>query len=200
MDGSRLDALSRSLDTGPSRRGLSRRLGELTLGGTLALLGLTGSAAKRKKNKNLTFNEFGCVPVGGRCRGKNSVCCSGICQGKKPKQGERDKTHCVAHDATSCLAGQTVKVCGGSSVLCTTSTGEAGGCLTTTGNAGYCAAAIDCILPSCAKDADCQAHCGPQWACVLCPIVALCESEGYPADRAITRCVGPSQGVCSGPP
>jgi hypothetical protein len=51
MDGSRFDALSRSLVRGHSRRGLSQVLGGLVLSGLLTRRGLTEAAAKRKKKK-----------------------------------------------------------------------------------------------------------------------------------------------------
>jgi hypothetical protein len=179
---------------------LTRRF---VLGGVAAALGLgttslpDGASARRRKKK-LQFNEFGCVNVGGKCRGKDSVCCSGICKGKKPKKGEKDKSRCVAHDEGGCQAGPTSAGCGGTNVLCTTSTGQAGGCITTTGNAGYCGASIDC--PSCTKDADCQARCGPQAACVLCPSAVACDANSDPIEGPSTRCVGPSSGACIPPP
>jgi hypothetical protein len=51
MDGSRFDALSRSLFAGSSRRGLTRLLGGLTAGGSLSFLGLASAEAGRKKGK-----------------------------------------------------------------------------------------------------------------------------------------------------
>jgi hypothetical protein len=51
MDGSRFDALSRALVTAHSRRGLTRLLSRLVIGGPLAILGLTETTAKRKKHK-----------------------------------------------------------------------------------------------------------------------------------------------------
>jgi hypothetical protein len=160
---------------------------------------LPDGASAKKRKKKIKRNAFGCVNVGGKCRGKNAVCCSGICQGKKPKKGERDKSRCVAHDQTSCQAGQTTNACGGVNVLCTTSTGEPGGaCLTTTGGAGYCAASIDCPTQAinCTNDADCRERCGPRAGCVLCPDSEPCEATGSPSVLPSTRCVGPFSGAC----
>jgi hypothetical protein len=157
MDAARFDAWTR------------RRFG-LAAGGALAalwsLVGITPAPAKKKKK--LKFNEFGCVNVGGKCRGKDANCCSNICQGEKPKQGKKDKSRCVAHDEQGCQAGQIEDFCGGADVPCTTSAPEPGLCNTTTGNAGYCADFGVCF--PCQKDLDCQnqSQFGPGSACVLC--------------------------------
>jgi hypothetical protein len=122
-----------------------------------------------KRRKKLKRNEFGCVNVGDACRGKDKNCCSGICRGKKPKRGEKDKSRCVGHDAQGCQAGQIEQFCGGTDVVCTTSTGDtAGFCDTTTGNAGYCSGEGMCIPGGCSKDADCIPVFGKGAACVLC--------------------------------
>lgn len=149
---------------------LTRRL---VLGGFAAALGLgiprrpDGTSA-RKRRRKLNLNEFGCVNVGGKCGGRDSNCCSGLCQGKKPKQGKPDRSRCVAHDEGGCEAGLHPGGCGGSTVLCTTSVGKQGHCMTTTGNAGYCqASGLHCT--PCQKDADCRSLCGAAAACVRCP-------------------------------
>ena len=190
MDASRFDALSRSLGSHACRRGL--------LGGVLVTLGrgvlpLVNSEAKqrhrRTKRKKLQRNEFGCISVGRACRGKDTNCCSGICKGKKPKKGEKDKSKCVGHDASTCLPGQMESVCGGTDLLCTTSTGDTKGlCETTTGNAAYCVANARCW--PCSKDADCHPFCGLQAACFRC--------AGFCADTGGTVCGG--QGNCPGFP
>jgi hypothetical protein len=130
-----------------------------------------------KQKPSLKRNEFGCVNVGGKCRGEDRTCCSGYCQGKKPKKGKKDKSRCVAHDTGDCTG--TDRVC--PSGLCTTSIGHAGGCMTTTGNAPYCADTVTSI--PCRKDADCVPSCGPLAACYVCGGVAG------------GRCAGP--GVCT---
>jgi hypothetical protein len=190
MDGARLDALARSLSDTRSRRATLVAV----LGGVGPLLGLPGEAAgkkgqKKSKRKPLRRNEFGCVNVGGRCQGNDANCCSGICTGKKPKKGEKDKSTCVAHDQSSCLPGQTSAGCSSlseplSSVPCTTSTGRTGQCNTTTGNAGYCVFGGLCI--PCTKDADCISFCGPQAACTQC--FRACAQQGL-----TTQCTGPDE-------
>ena len=49
---------------------------------------------EKKKNKKPKNNAFGCLNVGQACNGKNDKCCSGICDGKKPKKGKKDKSKC----------------------------------------------------------------------------------------------------------
>lgn len=172
---SRFDAVTRFFAAGSSRRAL----GLLAVGlGVLSTQRLPTSAKKSKQPKP---NAYGCLNVGQKCRGNDSKCCSGLCDGKKPKHGKKDKSRCVGHDESTCVAGQQATTCGGSqSTPCTTSAGTNGRCLTTTGNAAYCGAlgAVECTV--CTKDVDCQTLCGPQAACVPC---TSCPEA--------TACVGP---------
>jgi hypothetical protein len=167
---------------------LTRRL---VLSGFAAALGLgtasrpDGASARRRKKKP-QFNEFGCVNVGGKCRGKDSVCCSGICRGKKPKKGKKDKRRCVDHDTGGCAAGEQEAFCGGTDINCVTTAGESGVCNTTTGNAGYCTSFGGCF--PCSKDADCRAVCGDQAACTICD---SCDQTGG------TSCDAPSDSDCN---
>jgi hypothetical protein len=171
----------------PSRREVLRGL--LAAGvGALRLKEAAAARKKRKRKPRPKFNAFGCLNVGARCRGKDALCCSGICQGKKSKKGEKDRSECVGHDAATCLPGQQLAVCGGAAdVACTTSAGESGQCTTTTGNAPYCVEFGTCF--PCTRDLDCQAVCGPQAACTPC--VAACGAEGGMA------CFGPSSTSCT---
>lgn len=174
MDVVRFDALTRSLGAQTRRRrllaGVAAALGLLTAG-------LPDRIDGKQRKKKLKRNAFGCVNVGGTCRGRDKNCCSGICRGKKPKKGEKDKSRCVAHDAQGCEAGQIEGFCGGTNVSCTTSTGDTqGNCDTTTGNAGYCSGQGTCeVDPPCKKDADCVPIFGAGAACVLCNN-ALCPA------------------------
>jgi hypothetical protein len=141
-----------------------------------------------KKKKKLARNEFGCVSVGGKCRGKDANCCSNICDGKKPKKGEKDKSRCVAHDTGECRAGQFEASCAELTldIPCTTG-GIDGRCDTTTGNAGYCRNWKHCA--SCQKDQDCIAACGANAACIVCP---KCEDTGGTACAGlIEACANP---------
>jgi hypothetical protein len=160
MDAIPFDQLTRGLSTIRTRRGI--------LAGLVATFGLAAPpnpAVTKSKKKPLKRNEFGCVNVGGKCRGKDANCCSGICQGKKPKKGEKDKSRCIAHDEWGCVAG--FHVCAdGPFAECLIAGKEDGLCGTTTGNAGYCGNSFSNI--SCQRDADCRTRCGPDAACVLC--------------------------------
>ena len=176
MNAIRFDSLTRSLSLGTSRRGI---LGSgLTVLGLAARLHSANSAKRRRRHKRrkrlLRRNEFGCVPVGKPCRGKDRNCCSGICHGKRPKKGKRDTSRCVGHDVATCQPGEEPSYCGGTSESCTTTLGMSGVCNTTTGNAGFCSTLATFCVPPCATDADCQAGSGnSRAACVLC---ARCPS------------------------
>jgi hypothetical protein len=154
MEKERFDGFARIVARGISRRGLVAALGLLGIA-------LPGSAEAKKKLKK---NAYGCVNVGGKCRGKDAACCSGICEGKKPKRGKKDKSTCVGHDESTC-AGQ--DRCAGEAVTCITAMDISGACAVTTGNASYCAASIICA--DCAQDRDCAAICDTGAACIVCP-------------------------------
>lgn len=126
---------------------------------------------KQNKPKN---NSFGCLNVGQHCNGKDSKCCSGICQGKRPKKGKKDKSACVAHNVGPCQ--DAFDVCAGVAVPC--SAGNLGGCFKTTGNAPFCGVGdTPCVL--CRRDDDCvQLGFGPGSACVVCNFLCAAESGG----------------------
>lgn len=182
MHAVRFDRFTRALTTQPSRRIVLQGLVATVLG--LAPGSPPRAVHARKRKKTVKRNEFGCVNVGKFCK-RHDQCCSSICRGKKPKQGARDRSRCVAHDAAGCQAGQQGSFCGGANVACTTTAGIEGVCDTTTGNAGYCAFTTTCS--PCRKDADCRPVCGPGAACVKC---ATCSEEGG------TRCVGIGPDAC----
>jgi hypothetical protein len=170
MDATRFDGLARSFSSSLPRRRLSALLAVTSLG--VLAGGPALEAKKKKKKKALKRNTFGCVNVGDACQGNSDNCCSGICEGSKPKKGKKDKSRCVAHGQSSCTAGQNETFCGApSDIECTTSQGEDGFCVTTTGNAGYCNFQSDCF--DCKKDRDCEAVFGAGAACAVCPDCAL---------------------------
>src|SRR5687768_235577 len=86
LNGHHFDDLIRSLFA--SRRSL--------LSGGLALaagwFGVFDATAKNKRKKKSQKNAFRCLNVGQKCAGKNGKCCSGICNGKKPKKGKKDRS------------------------------------------------------------------------------------------------------------
>jgi hypothetical protein len=185
MDEDRFDTIIRLLTATGSRRALAAVLSSLVTFGALPTD--AKKRHKKKKPKKPKLNAFGCLNVGQPCRGKDAKCCSGICQGKKPKPGERDKSRCVGHDATSCVPGQTSCDGTGRFVPCTTSAGQGGDCYTTTGNAAFCSTSTACV--SCRTDADCRPFCGPQAACTPC---AGCDQTGGTACSGIGECVFPT--------
>jgi hypothetical protein len=159
MDAARFDHIVRSFGTGSSRRRLLSRLTAAALG-----VGVAGRFADRttaKKKKKLVFNQFGCVDVGGKCRGNSANCCSNVCEGKKPKKGKKDKSRCVAHNTGSCQPGQ--DSCLGTAFPC----GTNGLCFQTTGLAAFCSdTGTNCF--DCKKDTDCEPLFGAGAACVVC--------------------------------
>ena len=196
MNGNRFDTLTQGFAHASSRRLVLSRVAA----GLLAIAGmrlLDAASAKqrqrrrKRKKKPLSFNEFGCINVGGKCRGKDELCCSGICQGKKPKQGKRDKRTCAAHNSGICTPQTT---------LCVNELeAECGfGCLCalTTGNAGFCGNFFYLISNDidpcrvCTKDTDCQAEFGPGAACIDLRVdfcAMLCPDTGGTA--CIPACV-----------
>jgi hypothetical protein len=180
MDAAHFDQLLRLMNTGASRRRLLHGFAA-ALGGSAASVPYVATVGKRKKK--LRRNAFGCVSIGGMCRGKDRVCCSGRCDGKKPGRGEKDRSRCVAHDTGGCRAGQRNQRCGGVDIQCRGGVGLVGVCETTTGNAPYCASGYSCV--PCATDEDCRSICGPRAACLPC---------GYYCDGPV--CAGPE--ACTG--
>jgi hypothetical protein len=130
-----VDALTRSLTGATPRRGLLRALaatgGVLGIGANMPR-GAVGKNKKRKhkhkKDNKPKNNEFGCLDVGKACDGKDEKCCSGICEGKKPKHGKKDKSKCAAHNSSICQPG--IDVCQGIQLEC-----NGGFCFQTTGKA-----------------------------------------------------------------
>jgi len=160
MGTTRFDNLTRSVSLSGSRRGVLGGIAAAALG--LAATRVPSATVARKKRKRTPkVNAFGCLDIGKTCRGNSGACCSGICEGKKPKNGKRDKSSCVAHSVSSCLASD--DVCEGMGSLC----GGGGGCYRTTGQASFCGVGGGPCTP-CARDTDCEALLGPGAACIIC--------------------------------
>jgi hypothetical protein len=162
----------------------SRRdfLHALAVGAGLAAIGAPDGRqveAKRRTSK-LKRNQFGCVNVGRACRGRDAVCCSGICEGKKPKKGEKDTSACVPHHQGVCTPADRACTDDGSPTSCNPDRPSAS-CFRTTGHAGFCG---DDVIPGCIpcrKDADCRQQLGQGAACVVCagcPNGATCVPPG----------------------
>lgn len=167
MDSNGFDHLTRSLAIAPTRRDalgvLAAGIGSFLAGSQFP--GQVESKKKNKKRKKPKKNAFGCLDIGKACNGKNSKCCSGVCQGKRPKKGDKDKSECKAHNVGPCQASQ--DSCEQGEIQC--GTGEIDAiCLRTTGKASFCGLddGGDCRV--CTKDADCEPLSGPGAACVVC--------------------------------
>lgn len=173
MNAAHFDRLTRTVRNVSSRRGLMHGLAVAC--GLAAIHAPDAMAAKKKKKDKNTLkrNQYGCVNVGGKCRGKDKNCCSGRCQGKKTKKGEKDKTRCVAHHTGTLESGEggcraQDDSYGPGDTFCTTTAGkESGKCWRTTGNAGYCGYGVVCV--PCRKDAECIDGCGEGAACIVAP-------------------------------
>jgi hypothetical protein len=170
------------------------------LGGLAAALGLgatpipDGVTAKKRKKKRP--NAFGCLNVGQACGGKNGRCCSGICQGKKPKKGKKDTSRCVAHHAGGCTVDR--HLCTNPTVAACSAASTTASCFKTTGNAGFCAESegsdleVNCL--PCRRDPDCEEMgFGTGSACVILRTEGVCVNscEGI-NDSAGTACLPPA--------
>lgn len=172
MTTSRFDRFTLAVSDAFTRRCALAALG---LGAIPRVAGARKKHKHKHRNQKLAGNAFGCVSVGGKCRGKDAHCCSGVCQGKKPRKGEKDTSRCVAHDASICR-GAADNSCGPGDTFCTDGFAK---CYETTGEAGYCGRGVKCM--PCTKDTDCVDACGASAACVICTGACL-DSE--------TMCVG----------
>jgi hypothetical protein len=183
MDADRFDAVARALGAVSSRR----RALIAALGG-LVPFGTRPADAKNGRTKKPKLNAFGCLNVGQKCRGKDSTCCSGICQGKKPKKGKKDRSTCVAHNTGGCTLDR--DLCFNPQLAPCSKTAF---CLTTTGNAPFCAENIADFCRPCGKDKDCEAlGFGPGAACVILRTQGICVSgcEGVNGSSG-TACLPP---------
>ena len=191
MEPTRFDSLVRVVTTRSRREAILALLGGvLGLSGLyqadagmmgMGMMGMMGMGKGKRKRcePDPTPNAFGCLNVGQPCRGQDSACCSGRCQGRSPRRGECDRSRCVSHDESTCLPGQQAETCGGQTVTCTSTAGQPGFCNTTTGEAAYCLAAGGCF--PCQRDAHCEGVCGPGAACIRCancPVGTSCAGTG----------------------
>jgi hypothetical protein len=200
--------VARSLASVPSRRNLLRALAGSSLAAAASWrLRSRGVAARdhhgqkrrnNRKNKQqrtkipLPVNRFGCLDVGQPCRGNSANCCSGICQGGRPKKGRPDSSVCVAHDAIGCTPE--MDICSSDVATPCNPSNPGAFCTLTTGNAGYCAdlplttaGATSGDCRTCGRDTDCQAEFGPGSACVVFggACAGACDATGG------TACVQP---------
>jgi hypothetical protein len=167
MNQNRFDALTRSLTGIPSRRHLLHGLASVGFGLGLEMASLSRIAEakkkrkRKKKGKKAKPNAFGCLNIGQPCNGASGACCSGICEGSKPKKGKPDRSRCVAHNELGCDADD-------STCSETVPCGVDGICYQTTGRAGFCANGGLCDCAPCTKYTDCEGQFGPGAACIVC--------------------------------
>ena len=184
----RFEMIVRMLSSRTTRRGTVAALGRGLFMSTPWVVALSDARAKKhrrkKKQKNkqppLPVNLFGCLNVGQSCRGDSANCCSGICQGGKPKRGKPDTSVCVAHNDGGCTPERNACTAADPKV---TACGLSGTCTITTGQASFCAstsgvsAERNCVV--CNKDSDCEAlGFGPGSACALVVGAPNCEDAG----------------------
>ncbi len=178
MNAKCFDHLTRNVPAMSTRRGLLRAL---MFGSGLAAVRAPETLPAKAKNgkEKLKRNGFGCVNVDGACRGRNSVCCSGICDGKKPKKGEKDKSRCLGHHQGICTPAD--RGCSDDVPRPCNPDRPFAFCSRTTGHAGFCGDdVINGCIP-CQKDADCVRQVGQGAACVVCqgcPGGATCALPG----------------------
>ena len=181
MDEHHLDTLIRYIFGGASRRTMVRRL--IAAGTGLASIHHVQTGAKTRKrrlrrNAAPRLNAYGCLDVGRPCRGNDTLCCSGICQGMAPRSQRRDRSRCAAHHTGGCQLAQDICI-GPGPAPC----GTDGSCVRTTGNAPFCFTGPgDCT--GCARDPDCEPQFGPGAACIVC--------EGDCGDGSNLVCVRPA--------
>jgi hypothetical protein len=177
MDAPRFDWWTRTLTDTASRRSVLGLSG-VALG--LAATRFSGIATAKKKHKKknpqkLTRNSFGCVDVGKACRGKDANCCSGICQGKKSKKGQKDTSKCAAHDVEGCQANPDGSL-NEAEDHCPDK--PAAWCYWTTGKGSFCGFGGAGMCVVCARDTDCEADFGAGAACI---ITDFCPNENATA-------------------
>lgn len=193
MNESQIMALRERLSRLPSRRDVLRGLASAGLG--LGVLRWQDAAEAKKNHKKKhkakkgkkeqpqpapqpVFNRFGCLDVGQPCGGDSTLCCSGICEGAPPAEGQPDTRRCAAHGQGTCdqVARDFCETPDVQQAICNGSTCA---CVKTTAGSNFCgefgsANVSDCAV--CTRDAD-------------------CELLGFPAGSA---CVSLSRGRCGG--
>jgi hypothetical protein len=193
MDGDRFDVFTRSLSPEGSRRGVLAGLASGLLAAKLLARRGEEAYAKKKGKKKLKLNAFGCVNVGGKCRGNSANCCSGICEGKKPKKGKKDKSTCVAHDTNGCTAQKS---------FCNTGSQEQSNCevgdpqamcINTTGGAPFCGnlTVTPANCAGCRRDADCEAAGFPPGSACAPTVVGACNFPCAGGGPLATACLPP---------
>lgn len=167
MNHHQFNPVAQALIRCPSRRDVVRGL--MGVGLAIGTLRLSHAAdAKKRKGKKTkkkqhtpqpVVNAFGCLDIGQRCRGDSSLCCSGVCAGRKPKKGKRDRRVCAAHNAADC-SEQRNRCTSTNPITAVCNLPDLfSSCLVTTGNAPFCGSLFEfdssVHCQACTRDADC---------------------------------------------
>jgi hypothetical protein len=169
MDGILFDEIAQSARE--SRRALLAAVLAATIGQRFAFTSDARKKGKRKKKeKKVKPNEFGCLEIGDPCQNAGQ-CCSGVCDGKKGKR------NCRAHGTGTCEQGAPGFCEAGVSGICDNATNCF--CSRTTAGSNFCG---DILFASGTNCADCKKD-------------ADCEAQGFPPGSA---CVPFATGFCAG--
>jgi hypothetical protein len=169
MDETRFDALTRSLTSGTTRRGLGRLLGSLTLGGVLATW-LSPAETQAKKKNNDNDKKKSCPSCkkkkDGKCKANKpdgtacengGQCQSGSCV---PSSGSSDVAPSPPPQTPYC-AGKNTCAPGGASAACQTAGKAACYCYVRWDNGeSYCSTVPNRYVTTCAG-------CGGNEVCVV---------------------------------
>jgi hypothetical protein len=166
MDAERFDTLARALTEARSRRGALTSL----LGGTLGLLGLAGTAAKKKKGK------------GKKGKGKKKPTCR-----DRTKNGSETDVDCGGRTCPRCAVGKKCK----SRNDCESALCSGGRCQACTESPETCGDVngAPCFCSGEAKVCSNGVTSGPVSECESCPRDSICQPDGTKIFCA-ERCVG----------
>jgi hypothetical protein len=183
MDGDRFDTLIRSLTVKGSRRGVTRRLGGLTLGSMLLpVLGLAEARARKKckpKCKGKACGPDGCKGKCGTCQKDEKCTGTGKCKCVPESQTKTCNGRCGTWanncgKAVTCPGCPPLRAClaNGSCAVSCTANEECGSCgcsvRTNTEGQRHCVPFdVGCTARQCERTADCPpgsqcANCGAQ--------------------------------------
>jgi hypothetical protein len=195
MEAQRFDHLARHLSRATARRRLLAGLALSPFAGLVARsaddIAAKKKHKKKRKPKKPKPNAYGCLNAGQACGGDSALCCSGVCEGSKPKKGKKDSSRCVAHDAGICKV-EMDECTAGREAICHIANPSCQ-CFRTTGNAAFCGENLGLLnlCRDCSQDADCEVEFGPGAACIA--LGGICEPVC--PDTGGTACMP----VCSGP-
>ena len=201
MDGSRFDALTKTLGTALTRRGVTRLLGGLSLGGVLVTLDsdeaaalLSGGAkctkgSECKSGKCLSNSTCSCSKAFPTCKQPSNPCKKATCDFDTKKCVTSNKKNGTACGSGTCQNGSCV--CGS----------------TTCASGQVCCKDLRCGRKCCANGRACNTTCcgldGNNYCCPSDRPVCVCGTCGPAGSTQCddpTHCCGPNQKCCGSPP